>query len=262
MNRFTPLLKEINRKLDLPQPVKSRIILELSADLNDLFNYYLEKGYNEPEAAARAREKFEVTPGILHELTVIHQPAFRRWLDKFSETAKGRWERLLLLAAVLIIFIPSLLQILTTDFFRGASFFVWPLLGTAFLAVLLFLLKFYILFVKKDHFPGKLHRGMPLFGVLGSSALFLSVSGYFVELYSLAEKALVFATNPLLIVILNTEIPTDREILHEIPAWLIRSSAMMMTGMLTAVLAGILWYVLNLRIAKIEQAEATALLGE
>ena len=47
---FVSLLKKINNKLDLPQNTKSKIILEIAADLEDLSNYYLTQGLSENEA--------------------------------------------------------------------------------------------------------------------------------------------------------------------------------------------------------------------
>ena len=35
MKRFTSLMQEIEAKIDLPQPVKSRILLEIASDLDD-----------------------------------------------------------------------------------------------------------------------------------------------------------------------------------------------------------------------------------
>ena len=58
MTRFAPLLKSINDRLDLPQPTKSRIILEIAADLEDLYQFYQNQGMNESEAAQKAEEKF------------------------------------------------------------------------------------------------------------------------------------------------------------------------------------------------------------
>ena len=45
MKQFTALLKSINERLDLPQPTKSRIILEIAADLDDLYQLYLKKDH-------------------------------------------------------------------------------------------------------------------------------------------------------------------------------------------------------------------------
>ena len=54
MKQFTSLLKNLNSKIDLPQPKKSRMLLEIAADLNDMYNYYLAKGLTETEAVSRA----------------------------------------------------------------------------------------------------------------------------------------------------------------------------------------------------------------
>ncbi len=47
MNRFAPLLKSINARLDLPQPTKSRIILEIASDLEDMYQFYQSQGPDE-----------------------------------------------------------------------------------------------------------------------------------------------------------------------------------------------------------------------
>lgn len=57
MNPFNPLLKRINDKLDLSQPAKSRIVLEIAADLEDLYRIYRDRGLSEEEALHKAQEK-------------------------------------------------------------------------------------------------------------------------------------------------------------------------------------------------------------
>jgi len=60
MTQFTPILKRINERLDLPQPTKSRIILEIASDLEDTFRFYLQKGLDEQESFQKAEEKFDL----------------------------------------------------------------------------------------------------------------------------------------------------------------------------------------------------------
>ena len=66
MNRFISLLQRVNDKLDLPQPEKSRILLEIAADLQDMYQVYLDKGLGEEEAVKRTEEKFS------WDITQIH----------------------------------------------------------------------------------------------------------------------------------------------------------------------------------------------
>ena len=76
MNQFTPLLKQLNSRLDLPQPQKSRILLEISADLNDLYDLYVSQGHSREEAKQRAEIKFDFDErkyflNVLTEMSVL-----------------------------------------------------------------------------------------------------------------------------------------------------------------------------------------------
>jgi biopolymer transport protein ExbB/TolQ len=50
MRRFTEILRGAAERLDLPQPTKSNVLLELAADLEDLFLHYRSQGQDEEEA--------------------------------------------------------------------------------------------------------------------------------------------------------------------------------------------------------------------
>ena len=67
MSRFTGLLKRTAARLDLPQPTKSHVLLEMAADLEDLFAAYRERGFGEEEAARRVEEKFDASDDALNE---------------------------------------------------------------------------------------------------------------------------------------------------------------------------------------------------
>lgn len=54
MNRFGARLREIHERIDLPQPLKSRIILEIASDMNDTYEELRGRGLGEEEAARRA----------------------------------------------------------------------------------------------------------------------------------------------------------------------------------------------------------------
>jgi hypothetical protein len=262
MNRFKSFLQEMNRRLDVPQPVKSRIILEISADLNDLFLHYKNKGLPEAEAAEKAKEKFMLTEETLSELTSLHRPVIRRWLEKISQQAAGRWERMMLLIVLLVIFVPGFQQILSSQFFQKISLFSWPILGMALISSTVFLIKFYSLYLKKDHRLSELRNGLSSLLALGGASLFTSMAGYFIELYSLTQPAVLFASNPLLLLILTTNNPHDMAIFQQIPDWMIRTSAMVMIGILASIMAALFWFLLNAKISRIEQAELETLLSE
>ena len=73
MKKFTLFLKSINERLSLPQPLKSQILLEVAGDLEDVYEFYKNKGLNEQEAMQKAEEKLDLTDEALSELIRVHQ---------------------------------------------------------------------------------------------------------------------------------------------------------------------------------------------
>ena len=64
MSRFALLLTEIDERLNLHQPAKGRILLEIAADIHDLFDYYQSCGMNEARqgTTSLSRIVFTVIP--------------------------------------------------------------------------------------------------------------------------------------------------------------------------------------------------------
>ncbi len=102
MRGFGAELRELAERLDLPQPMRSRILLELSADLTDLAAALRAEGATEEEARRRAVEVLFPSGAALAELERLHRPLYRRLVDRFSEPARHGVERSLLAIAVLI----------------------------------------------------------------------------------------------------------------------------------------------------------------
>ena len=129
MNKFAPLLKSINKYLDLPHPEKSRILLEISGDMNDMYDLFISQGSNEEEAEQKVKEKFEMTKKSISELVNVHQAGFRRWMDKLSAQAQSRWERIILSVFILTIAVLGLKLFLSTPLLLESSYFVWIILA-------------------------------------------------------------------------------------------------------------------------------------
>lgn len=246
MNRFAPLLKSINEKLDLPQPRKSRILLEIAADLEDLFNAYRTKGFSETEAMRKAEEKFAVSDDALSQLIHIHESALRRFMDKLSEQAKTRWERVLLIVILLFIAAFGAKQSLTVEFFLQASKFIWLALGIALSAAILSIVKFYNIYLEKDHRITKLRAGLPALLFLAGASLVIGVYGLFIELYLSACKIIDHAEKTFFFTI----------------EWLVKSSSLIVFSLLVAIFAALIWFIFYNKVKKIEQAEVAFLLLE
>ena len=259
MNNFIPLLKTINEKLNLPQPTKSKIMLEIAADLDDLFHFYITKGLSKNEAMKRASQKFEVSDEALAQLVRIHETGFRKFIYKLTEQAQTRWERLALFIILLLIITTGVHTITLTQYFHNTSFFIWPILGIAFVAIILSLVKFYNFYIKKNHNIKKLRSGLPLILLLAGLSPFVGACGYFTEIYSTGGYTIL----PGITFLIEVFSPSDSGLaLIPVIDSLIRSSFIAMTSLLVTILISLIWFVLMNKALRIERVESEFLLAE
>ena len=260
MKQFTPLLERINDRLNLPQPTKSRILLEISADLEDLYRFYIGQGLSDNEAKQKSEEKIDLTDEALAELVNIHQTFFRRLMDKIGEQAQTQWERIILVFVFLIIVTLGGQSVISTRFFKQASLFVFPVLGIFFTVFLLSLHKFYFLYIKKDHQLDKLRNGLNAILFLGIMNLSIGVFGYIKELYSAGIQGLFFVSY--LGFLITSYGPEASNELMLITQWMMKSSSLVMLCILVAIFTAMVWFILLNKVSIIEQAEASYLLKD
>jgi hypothetical protein len=246
MNRFAERLREISGKLDLPQPEKSHILLEIASDLDDMYRFFREEGFGEEEAVKRVEERLDLSDEALRELVEIHESGMRKLLDRISEQARSRWERVLLAMAVIVIAAYSGRQILSAQLYTQASRFVWPILLFALAALVITIWQIYKLYIKKDHDIRTLGVGLPWLIAAGASSLLTGLLGMMYEFHRSARMAVAEA---------------DRSLVFLVECAL-RCSAMMMVGLVTAIVIGIVWFLLMNKVRKIEIAEAAWLIEE
>jgi hypothetical protein len=260
MNPFKSLLIDINNKLDLPQPTKSRIILEIAADLNDTYQLYQKQGMSQEDALKSAKQKFNLDEQSLNDLVSIHQTTFRRWFDHLSASAQTWWERLILLCLLAFVLITGGITVMKVQLIEQASPFVWLIFALLIIAGMVFLKKIYQIHIKKDHHLSKVKRGLPLILSLSGATLVSCMWGYYWQLYSFKEYGHILETK--MVYLLHTRDDSFPQVFHDLTNWMIASSSFVMIGMLAAILIGIMWYYLMMKVSKIEQAEAAVLLGD
>ena len=244
MNPFTGILKEINEKLDLPQPEKSKIILEISSDLNDALAHYLAEGLPREDAIAKATETFKISDDSINQLTQIHESLFRRLMDRLSKQVLNRWEKGGLIILVLFISIFTGHIFLNHEFFTNASRFVWSVAGIALVVMIMTLWKFYQLFIKRDHRIRFIRQGLPLIFFLGISSLFMGVYGLVTDTYITMSQ-------------IQMSLPSAS---IRMMNFLLGISSLMIVSLLVAVLTELIWFFLMNKVIQIELAEATVLL--
>ncbi len=254
MNKFTYLLEKINNKLELPQPLKSRVLLEIYGDIEEIYNAYIQRGLSEEDAKNNTIDKFSLSDAALEELVQIHSTPYKRWFDKLSQRAKTKWEQLLLALIFLIVLLSFIQVTISTTFFASASKFIYPILLTLFVATILYLIKVYQFFIKKDHNIRKLRNGLDKLLYLCIASLFFGIAGYFGEIY--LSSGTVQFLGPYFIISLLT----DSSSLQLSVEWMMRSSAMLMTCCGSIMIILLYWFSLTNKAGKIEESEALILL--
>lgn len=260
MKQFAPLLERINQKLDLPQPAKSRILLEIAADLEDLYEYYRSQGLDENEARQRSEEKFDMTDDAVKELISIHQSLFKRLFDKLSQQAQSRWERILLFVSLLIITAMTANTIFMTKFFNYASHFVWLPVALTISGLAIALTKYYSIFIKKEHQIKTIRKGLPLLFFIGSSSLVFSIFGYCYEIYRAGEYSIFM--HWFLMIIISPSAKNTGFDLFKLYEFMVRSSSLMLFGIFSFMLISIIWYGLTIKSIQIEKNELNQWLNQ
>ncbi len=244
MSRFAKTLNTINDRLDLPHPARSRVILEIAADLEDLFRHFRDQGLSEDDAKRRAEEHCDLSDEALAQLVAVHGSPYRRFLDRLGGQARSRWERAVLSVILLVVAAGTGRALAGSDLFRAAGPFVWPVLACTAIAITIGLAKLYAVYLRQDHRPSRLRRGLGALPALAAADIVIGVYGYSWTLYLLLRA---MAEDPV-------------RALPRLAGSLLAGSATVVVCLLSALLCAIFWYVLQDRVARIEEAEASLLL--
>jgi len=260
MKNFKPVLREIDEALDLPQPTKSRILIEVAADLNDAFTMYKNQGLSDKEATLKAKNTFILDKKSLQDLVAIHQTPFRKWFDQLSERGQNMLERLVFILTMIIILITGIYTMLESRVFLESGSFIWAIFILLLCSSTIFILKIYQIYIKKDHTLKKIKQGVSSLLLLSGSSLFLCVLGYYWELFKFKEYGHILESK--MIYLLVSTDPTFPQVFKDMFNWMISSSVFIMVSMLIAIIIAFMWFIIMSKISKIEAAEADVLLAE
>lgn len=245
MSRFAAVLRTVSERLDLPQPVKSRILLEMAGDLEDLYRHHLEEGFEEARAAELAEDAFAVSDEALKHLARVHESG-SRFTDRLTRQVGSWWEKALLIVWVLAVVLLVATVAAEERFFLVVSPFVWPLLGLALGVFAFSLWKLYELFLKKPPDVRRLRSGLGVLLFFAGTSLAVSVCGLVYNLRWYAYHSWKGA---------------PESVFEMFTAWILATSAMMIIGLVTAILAALMWLLLANLVTRSEHREVDALLG-
>lgn len=246
MNDFSPHLRQIAGRLPIQEPTRSRVLLEIASDMEDLFQHLLREGLETEEATAAVVEQFDLSDEALTELARIHGSPLNRSLDGLSGQARSTWERVVL-GLVALFIIPGLVGglVFQPTLILDASPVVYALVGLLLLGLGIGIWRVSGLF-RPGHAPAPVSRkGIRTLPGLALLLLFLGASGIWVELY---RAALGIRGTPTLA-------------LRYLVEWLHLASATLVVALSGALLLGLIWFFLETRATHLDERAAALLLG-
>jgi len=242
---FTPELRGIAAALDLPGPVRARILLELGGDLDDMRDALVADGMAPEEARRRAADVLVPEPAALAALAGQHRPFYLRLADGLADPVRHRLERAGLIAAVAALLGFGRIVLSDFDLLGDPAPATIPLLALGAALGGLALWKLFEVHVLRDHRPRRLRRGLGWLPVVATGAIVLALGGMAVDLYVVAGHLQAGAADQTSVLL----------------AWLKRDAAVASLGPIVGSLAIALWIWLSASSARVEQAEADVLLS-
>jgi hypothetical protein len=240
MSRFNAFLHHTGERLALPKATRSLILVEIASDLEELFNHYLQQGLNEEEAAARAEEKVDMSDEALAELVRIHSDA-RGWSDRIVRRTQPLWERVAM-DLIVLFFVAALALGAGFNFVEQFNGFIWPILGIFVALSVVFVVQMF--WFSDNPSPRRLRESLatPLF--LGAASLVVGFAGTGIEFYL-------------------TMMRMARDANHAGPLFakfVLEGTATLAIALLVALAAGMAWFFLAGKVARVEDDAASAYL--
>lgn len=158
MDRFVRVLRQVDRRLRAPEPGRSRILVEMAHDLEDLYRSYRERGLSEAEARREAEKWLAPSPAALASLQTLHRPAFDRLLDRLGGTTRGRVELALVSVVSLLAVGGGVLGILRSGALSASAPGLWIVAALGAVGLGVGLNQAYALFVRSDRLEPRWQR--------------------------------------------------------------------------------------------------------
>jgi hypothetical protein len=227
--------------------VKARILLEMAADLEALYEHYRARGYADDEAARLTEERILASPEALQHLIMVHTTGYQRWLSRAAGQLRWGFELLLVVLGVLPMVAISTVMVAAQVRGMISVPFLWPLLILGAVLTVLALWKAFQLFVARVRSTVVLHRGLPTLLLLAVIGPAFGGVAFLIHLYGISMTVAASSADP--------------DVVFAAAEPLAQSATFLGMGLLLGLAAALVWFVLVNRIAAIEQVESAALLA-
>jgi hypothetical protein len=226
--------------LDIPQPSRSRLILEIAADMQDAYEHFIDQGLDKEQAVRKTIEAFDMSADDIASIAEVHDSPLRRFLDRFSSRTRGILEGTALVLALMPVALIGYRMALSGGLSEDSGMWKWPLLAAALAALALGVSKWYKLFVVKEHHIRRVRKRINSTLYIAIGHLAVGFTGIYVDLFEVWEMSSA------------EKIKTTLYLAQ----WLQRSSALLTTAMIAALVSGMIWIFNSGKAASIEQYEA------
>lgn len=244
MKRFAAALRNIDKVLDIPQPSRSRVILEIAADMENSYEHYIGQGLSEEEALRGTVEEFDLSAEEIASIAEVHDSPLKRFLDRFSSRTRNVLEGTALALTMIPVVLVGYGLALSGGLFDDSGIWKWPLLAGTIAAAVLGISKWYRLFVVKEHHIRAVRKGIDAALYIALGQIAIGLVGMYIDLFQTWAMSSADKT---------------RTVLY-LAHWLQRSSALLSTAMIAALASGLIWIVNSGKAASIEQYEAELLI--
>ena len=240
-----PALRRISGELGLPEPARSRVILEMAADLEAMYEHFRARGLGEEEAARRAEDRVLASPDALRQLVLVHTTGYQRWLSGVAGRLRWGVDLLLFVLGVAPFLAIAALPVAAPAGRAWDDPALWGMVAAGAAIAGLASWKAHQLVVQRERSTVRLHRGLASLLFLGAMAPLLGAIGFLASLRGLVRMGMG-AGGPAGVAAAEA---------------IARGGTLLCLGILLGIAAGLVWFVLANRIATIEEAESAALLG-
>lgn len=238
------MVRSMVNDLSLPLPTRTRLIRELTQDLDGLTRRLVARGVPLDEAHRRAMEILAPDPTTLAEIEALSLPRYRRLTGSLRPSRLRLIERSALVLATVALLALEASALVGARLLDDPSAFLGPVLALGALTVVAALAKAFQLGVKGQHRQPR--RGLRIVDGLAALTLITATLGVLVDLIGLATT--MEAT------------PAGG---HElVTAWVVRDAALLSTGIILAVTGALGRFGLSTWITQMEHRHRQALESE
>lgn len=196
MSAFDHVLRRAEAELGVPEPRRSRILLEMASDLEDLYGTYRERGLGEEEARERAVRLLGASPEVLAELRREHGSRMAGLLDRLAGGRAHRLESVLLALAAGLAVAGGGYGVAASGIVAEPSRWVWAVAALAAGGIGLIGARALALFVRPARLGPRPVEGLRALPGLAAACLTVSALGSLVELSAVARAAEHAAASP------------------------------------------------------------------